>query len=156
MAKIVVPRGRQQEEMRRLHPKPTYSRVLTLELIVPAGIGGEDYNYTEKLGTDLWLLAVDIWVSSLSAGGECGGFFQISTGFDKPTSSGDIVMKWKSLFQHQGIKPYPAFKFIEKGHMRFTMMRFWNGQPRRFGAYIGNFSDVDQLFAIVAFEISEG
>ncbi len=155
MAKIVVSRN-QQREMERLHPKPAYSRVLTLELSVPAGIGAEDWNYTEKLGTDLWLLSVDMWVSSLTPGGLCGGFFQISTGFEKSPGSGDIVMEWESLFQHQGIKPYPAFKFVEKGHMRFTMMRFWNGQPRRFGAYIGNFSDTDQIFGVVAFEISEG
>lgn len=155
MAKLVVRRN-QQAEMERAHPKPAYSRVITLELVVAAGIGEDCYNYTDRLGTNLWLLGVDVWVTALALNGECGGFFQISTGFDKPASSEEVALKWKSLFQHKGIKPFPSFRFYQGGHLRFSMRRFWNGQPRRFGVYIANFSATDGMFALFAFEISEG
>lgn len=155
MAKVIVGRN-QQLAMAEAHPRPYYSRVLTLELSLAAGIGADDFNYTEKLGANLWLIGVDMWVTALALNGECGGFFQISTGTDPPKSAGEVCMGWKSLFVHQGIKPYPAFKFFQQGHMRFNMKRFWEGQPRRFGVYAANFSAAHGLFVVFAFEISEG
>ncbi|MBA7549726.1 hypothetical protein ES705_42221 [subsurface metagenome] len=123
---------------------------------MPAGVASEDWNYTDPVAGNVWLLGVDMWVSALTADGECGGFFQISTGFGKAAHAGVIVMEWESLLSHQGIKPYPAFKFIEGGHLSFSMARYWTGVPRSFGVWIGNFSATVQLFALFAFEISEG
>lgn len=155
MAKIVVPRS-QQQEMALAHPKPYYSRQVGIELIVPAGVGAEGWNFTPALGENLWLLGVDFWAFGVDAGETLGGFISIGAGIKKPSSGGDIALKWEPVMKYMGIKPMMYWWSIEQGHFHWDIMKFYEGQPRMLGCSIQNFSATVGWFAWCFFEISEG
>jgi len=155
MAKIVVARD-QQAEMRRLHPKPAYSRIVNLEVLVPAGIGAEGFNYTPPLGNRLWLLSVDLWFFNPTPDIQIGGFIYLRTGGKKPASPGETAMKWDSVVDDStGIKPGIYWTGL-RAHIRWDMMKFYEGSERRFALLIENFSETQQWLAWVSFQISEG
>lgn len=155
MSKIVVARN-QQLAMEAAHPKPSYSRQVGIELIVPAGIGAEDYNFTDTLGQNLWLLSVDFWAFGVDADQPLGGFISIGTGHERPQAGGDIALKWEPVMKYFGIKPMMYWWSVERGHLHWDMMKFYEGMPRRFGCSIQNFSATIGWAAHVFFQISEG
>ncbi|MBA7677845.1 hypothetical protein ES703_86111 [subsurface metagenome] len=155
MARIVVPRN-QQAEMQRLHPKPVYSRVVQLELIVPKGVGNSIYRITPPLGDRLWLLSVKLVTLSHDIDVIIGGFIYITTGFTKDPSENVVATQWDLIIPSTGgMKPGLTYKGI-RDQFTWHMMRFYEGTSRRFGVVIENFSDLNQWWAWVSFEISEG
>lgn len=155
MAKIVVQRN-QQEESRRLNPKPAYSRVINLEVLVSDGLGGEGFNYTPPLGNRLWLLSVDLWFMNPTLDVQIGGFIYLRTGKAKPASAGDLAMKWDSVIDDStGIKPGMYWTGLNQ-HLRWDMMKFYEGSGRRFGVMIENFNVDQKWLCWASFQVSEG
>lgn len=155
MAKVIVGRD-QQAEMRRLHPKPAYSRVINLEVLVSDGLGGEGFNYTPPLGNRLWLLSVDLWFMNPTVDVTIGGFIYLRTGMAKPESAGEVAMKWASVIDDTtGIKPGIYWVGLNE-HFHWDMMRLYEGQHRRFGVVIENFNVDQKWLCWASFQISEG
>lgn len=155
MAKIVVPRN-QQEEVARLHPKPVYSRVVQLELLVPKGEGNSICRVTPPFGDRLWLLSVKLVTLSHDIDVVIGGFIYITTGISRDASENVVATKWELIIPSTGgMKPGLTYKGI-RDQYTWKMMRFYEGTSRRFGVVIENFCDLNQWWAWVSFEISEG
>lgn len=138
------------------YPRGVASRVLTLELIVPAGIGNGDWNYTPVLGNELWILSADLWICTINVVGAAGAFFQLSTGMGTTVVAGMVILDWDTLVPHSGIKPYPACWWVYDLHLHFDMNRHFSGQSRRLGAWFGNLSATAEIRVLVSFQISEG
>lgn len=155
MAKTIVARN-QQAEFAKLHPMPAYSRIVNLEVEVPAGVGGEGWNYTEALGQDLRILRVDLHLMSRSADALIGGFIYITQGFGKPANSGVVATEWTPVIKNKGIKPGLYWCGIGSQSYSWSMRLFLEGQPRRLGLLIENFSATEQWHAWASFEIAEG
>ncbi|MBA7679124.1 hypothetical protein ES703_87407 [subsurface metagenome] len=155
MAKIIVGRD-QQAEMQRLHPKPAYSRVVQLELIVPQGLGNSIYRITPPLGDRLWLLSVKLVTLSHEIDVMIGGFIYITTGTTREPSESVVATEWEQIIPSTGgMKPGLTYKgFRDQYH--WTMMKFYEGTSRRFGVVIENLTAISQWWAWVSFEISEG
>lgn len=156
MAKIVVPRGSQQEEMRRLHPKPAYSRVVSIAFNV-IGDGTWRYVTTPPLGQILWLLKIDVWRWPRAPDISKGTEFRIFAGSGDPGSVLGLE-NWEEVLpvMLDGTKKHLWRAFDGANHFQWTMMKFFEGRTRRLavshmrGAGFGN----DALY--VSFEISEG
>lgn len=155
MAKIIVGRDQQAETLRR-HPKPAYSRVVQLEMIVPIGVGSSVFKITPPLGERLWLLSVKLVTMSHDVDVVIGGFIYITTGTSKEPTEKVVAEKWDLIIPSTGgMKPGFTYKGI-RDTFTWSMMRFYEGKPRRFGVVIENLSDLNQWWAWVSFEISEG
>ncbi|MBA7522327.1 hypothetical protein ES705_14445 [subsurface metagenome] len=155
MAKIIVGRD-QQAEVRRRYPKPAYSRIVNLEVLVADGLDGVGFNYTPPLGNRLWLLSVDLWFINPTLDVLIGGFVYLRTGDTKPESAGEVAMKWQSVIDDStGIKPGIYWTGLN-AHFHWDMMRFYEGRGRRFGVMIENFNQYQQWLAWASFQISEG
>lgn len=154
MAKLVVSRN-QQEEMRRLHPKPAYSRIVSRQLLLTEEMGLE-FAYTEPLGNELWLLKVTVWCTIKAPADGQYVRFNIYTGSGLPENYED-VLKWKNILpsadQHGG----PVFWQLYDGdnHRSWSMMRFFEATERRFAVVAGRIG-AGISFLDVSFEISEG
>ncbi len=155
MAKIVVARGSQQEEMRRLHPKPYYSRVVMIGFDVPAGPDTQQWDITAKLGQNLWLLNVQFWYCSKTDNSPVGICWRIVECVQAPENAGQIAVKLRPVidFYFYG-KPY-MFSFGQQKHYSFDMARFYEGQPRRFALWVQN-NSVPVVQCQASFLISEG
>jgi len=155
MAKIVVRRD-QQAEVRRLYPKPAYSRVINLTIQVPAGAGTEDFAVSPPVGNRIWLLGVRMYVMNLSVDIVCSGFIYISTGTDKKVTGSMIAMQWDPVIRHYG-GPKPGFYYSGvRDKFHWSMMRFYEGTGRKFGVCGQGLSQYETMRIWVAFEISEG
>lgn len=155
MAKIVVPRD-QQAEVRRLYPKPAYSRVINLTLQVAAGAGADDYAVSPPIGNRVWLLGVDLFLMSLDVDVVFSGFIYISTGKDKRASGEMIATQWEPIIRNYG-GPKECLYFSTLGaHYHWNMMKFYEGAGRRFGVAGENLTDIIGWRAWVSLEISEG
>lgn len=155
MAKIVVARN-QQEEVRRLHPKPAYSRVINLTVQVPAGAGSDDYAVSPPVGNRIWLLGVRMYVMNISVDIVCSGFIYISTGFDPKVTGEKIAVQWDPIIRNYG-GPKPGFYYSGiRDKFHWSMMKFYEGPGRRFGVAAEGLSQYEVMRVWVAFEISEG
>ncbi len=142
--------------MRRLHPKPAYSRIVNLEVLVSDGIGGYGFNYTPPLGNRIWLLSVDLWFINPTLDVLIGGFIYLRTGDTKPASAGEVAMRWDSVIDDStGIKPGIYWRGLSQ-HFRWDMMRFYEGRGRRFGVMIENSNIYQSWLCWASFQISEG
>lgn len=155
MAKVIVGRG-QQEEMRRLHPRPAYSRVINLTLQVAAGIGADDYAVSPPIGNRVWLLGVDLVILNMDVDVVCSAFFYISTGTDKKVNGEKIATEWDPVIRNYG-GPKPGFYYSGiRDQFHWDMMKFYEGSGRRFGAVAESLTEIKGFRAWVSFEISEG
>lgn len=155
MSKFVVRRN-QQEEIRRLHPKPAYSRVINLTVQIPAGLGADDSAVSPPIGNRVWLLGVDLFVMSLEVDIVGSGFIYISTGTEQKVTKEFIATKWDPVIRNYG-GPKPGFYYSgTRGKFHWDMMRFFEGSGRRFGVLAQNLTDIVGWRAWVSFQISEG
>lgn len=154
MAKIVVPRN-QQEESRRLHPKPHYSRVLSMKLPVFQGWGAT-YACTPPVGDRVWLLGIKVWSLNRAIDQSQVSFFRVITGTVQPKSLEDVYA-WTNILPLVDEAGKSAEFLLYDGMPGFewSIMMFFEGHGRRFGAYAARVGeDVDVLQ--ISFEISEG
>lgn len=155
MARIVVPRN-QQEEVRRLHPKPAYSRVINLTVQIPAGLGADDYAVSPPIGNRVWLLGVDLFVFSLEVDIVASGFIYISTGTEQKVTKEFIATKWDQVIRNY-CGPKPGFYYSGiRDQFHWDMMRFYEGSGRKFGVLAQNLTEIIGWRAWVSFQISEG
>ncbi len=154
MAKMVVARN-QQREMERLHPKPTYSRIVMLAFDVVGGVGEKAFAFTEKFGQRLWLLNVQFWFRSKTVGTPCFVTWRIVTCEDEPKSYEQIILVHEPVMHmnYLGL-PYMGWH-SEAEHFSFDMMKFYEGKPRRFAVGVLNGS-APGLMVMASFEVSEG
>lgn len=137
-------------------PKSVYSRVVNLELHIPAGIGNGDFAFTPALGNNIWLLRVDVWFLRNDTGGQIGGFVYIGAGSAVPAHGGVIAMRWDLIVpNYSGAKPGLWWQGVD-GHVGWDMRKLYTGEARRFGVSIENFSATLNWVALVSFVISEG
>ena len=155
MAKIVTRRN-QQEEMRRLHPLPAYSRQVGIEVAVPAGVGADGFNFTPVIRQGAWLLGVDFWAFGVNVGETIGGFISIAVGTEEPKTAEEIVTKWEPVMRYSGIKPMMYWWSVDRGHFHWNMKQFYDNRTTRFACNISNFHATIPWWAWVFFEISEG
>lgn len=155
MAKVIVARN-QQDEVRRLHPKPAYSRVINLTLQIAAGAGNDDFAVSPPIGNRVWLLGVDLTILNMHVDVVCSGFIYISTGTETKVNAERIVSQWDPIVRNYG-GPKRGFYFSGiREHYHWNMMKFYEGSGRSFGAVAENLTDVIGWRAWVSFEISEG
>ncbi len=141
--------------MRRLHPKPAYSRIVSRQLILTQAMGLE-CAYTETLGNEIWLLKVTVWcnIKALTEGQYVR--FNIYTGSGVPDNYED-VLKWKNILPSQDQHGGPTFWQLYDGdnHRSWSMMRFFEETERRFAVVAGRIGEGTSILD-VSFEISEG
>lgn len=154
MAKTVVARN-QQLEMARAHPKPSYSRVVMVSFDVVGGAGNKGFAFTDKFGQKLWLLNVQFWFRSKTVGTPCFVSWRVVTCVDEPKSYDQIILELEPVMQMRYYNlPYMGWR-SEAEHFSFDMMKFYEGQPRRFAIGVMNGS-APGLIVMASFEISEG
>jgi len=154
MAKAIVPRGQQQEAMRRAHPKPYYSRVVSL--VCPAVEGTPAFAITQPFGTDLWLLGIRVWLDAKPQDSTKRTEFHVLTGTEPVTDILDMD-KWEDVLpilnQNNQREPWKIVdgRFLQE----WSMMKFYEGKPRRFAVVAVRIGANDDNLRI-SFEISEG
>jgi len=154
MAKLVVGRGGQQEAMRREHPKPYYSRVISVMAGAPGGVA-EGYGSSQGLGQDMWLLGIDVVIQIEPGGALEQCFFDLYRGTEPPKTQQDVE-NWEKIIDFPKI-PGVSGMVARGAHRQFSfkMMRFYSGTGNRFGVVIRNVSTL-QGYVYAFFEISEG
>lgn len=154
MAKIIVGRD-QQAEMRRLHPKPAYSRVVSVQLVVFEE-WGDTFVVTPVVGDRVWLLGIRVWCDVKVVNIDRLSFFNIYTGSGNPQNAQD-VLAWVNILPSGAQFSGPTYWQLFDGMSGFewSMMRFFQGSSRRFGI-VGSRFGIDYGMLNVSFEISEG
>lgn len=154
MNEVIVPRG--PLGLKGAYPLPPQSRVVALELHVPAGVGNNDFCYTPALGNRLWLLNIDIWVYCATAGAFIGGFFYLMFGTAEPQNASDISTRWNRIIElYCGAKPGFRWFHCDPFDRHFSMAKLFVADGLRFGVTLEN--GFNQAWeATIAFEISEG
>ncbi len=155
MAKIVVPRN-QQLAMAQAHPKPVYSRVVSLGLTVAP----DDVwyiAYTGFLGTDLWLLSVDLWNTPRPVNPNNFTEVRMYVGTSTPRGYDDLST-WEPLLPLRVGMGAEASWLVDDGrlHMRWDMMKFFEGLPRRFGMTARRTTAIGYDVVNLSFQVSEG
>jgi len=154
MAKIVVARN-QQLAMAEAHPKPYYSRVVSL-FMGCSQVAGLTYSVTPTIGNKVWLLGVKIWAEYKPPDRSQLSYFKVYAGSGKPNSVDD-VKQWTNILPIWSTLGADVNWGLYDGDNGFDwpMMRFFEGSERRFGVVAGRQGmDYGVLFA--SFEISEG
>jgi len=139
-----------------LNPMAAYSRQVGVEVHVPAGVGAEGFKFTPVMGQQIRLLGIDFWAFRENAGAAIGGFITIASGTAEPTSVGEIATKWEPCMQYVGIKPMMYWLSHDDTHFHWDMNKLYTGSGRRFACGIQNFSAVEDWWAWVFFQVSEG
>jgi len=154
MAKIVVARD-QQAEMRRLHPKPAYSRIVSVELLVSQGWGWQ-YVVTPVLGDKLWLLGVDVWPAVKAVNFDQYSEFVLYAGGGRQVSLDD-VLQWDVVMPIFDNQSRLVTWRITDGSSGFhwQLAKHYEGDNRRF-ALVGFRVAEDPSTLQASFHISEG
>lgn len=139
-----------------LNPGPVYSRVVNLELHVPAGLGASDWEVTPPLGQNIWLLGVRAWFFSSAVGVLIGGIVRITAGTGVNLTEEIVATRWEPIIENYGGAKTGLYWHSDKGSFAWQMRRLYTGQARRFGCVIENFDPEQHWVALVSFEISEG
>ena len=155
MAKIVVARD-QQAEMRRLHPKPAYSRVIAQDFMLMDSAGGFYYMISPPIGNRVWLLSIDVWFQPWAIDGLICLWFQFKTGQTDMASKNDVVFRWESVIDVPRHVDNQMYHWGGPAHRRFEMMQFYEGQGRRFAATGQIYGASVDCWMSVAWQISEG
>ena len=132
MAKIIVRRD-QHAEMRRLHPKPAYSRVVGFFLSVPQD-GEWHYATTPPLGSDIWLMRVAVRHCPRAANTANFTSYEVMAGDEKANVLEDIG-NWERVLPHvTDGGPHYTMK-LGDGCIEVVeeMMQLYLGRTRRFG-----------------------
>ena len=154
MGKIVVARN-QQEEMRRRHPKPAYSRVVSVGQIAVGG-GGVVLANTPVLGSRIWLLHIKIILSAKVVNPAQATYFDIRVVQKAAWTYDDFRSGKRILPLWTGETIEPWWQFADgRTDVEWDMMRFFEGQERRFAVAAQRIAEDNMLF-VVSFEISEG
>jgi len=154
MAKIVVARN-QQAEMRRLHPKPAYSRVVSCG-IIDDGIAAPDFAFVPVLGQTVWLLGVMVSWNDLGTVIDQITNFKILTGTTAPATALEILT-WDNVLPKWTVGGVDdVWRLYDgEGSRTWTMMKLYTGMSRMFGIWADRRQDFG-LNIDVSFEISEG
>lgn len=154
MAKIIVARD-QQAEMRRLYPKPAYSRWISLQVWVPPD--STAYNYTEVVGQTCWLLGVKVWVMPKAVVDPTKTTSMwITTGTTIPKTF-EEVMNWERILPIVAYERTHGLWICWDGMPGFEweMEMLYTGLARRFGCAVHRIgADYDTVQ--ISFKISEG
>lgn len=154
MAKIRVPRN-QQLAMAAAHPKPYYSRVVSL-VCKAIQAGGGRYAVTAPLGSNLWLLSVRVWLDAKPQDSAQRTEFQVLTGTGPVNQIADME-KWDDVLPLLNEdKEREPWKIVDgRFSQTWTIMRFYEGTHRRF-AVVAVRIGADNDNVRISFEISEG
>ncbi len=139
-----------------LFPRGVHSRLLTLEFFASAGMGNFDFQFSDIVGNNVWILGISVWAHGDVAGSLIGAFVHITTGVGLPTDATVIAVEWENIIANKGLKPYLSLTGFEKGWWRFDMNRLYTGNSRRFGIVVENLSSTNQFRGSCAIQISEG
>ena len=154
MSKIVVARN-QQEAMRRLHPKPQYSRVISVTNVAVGG-GGVVLANTPVVGSRVWLLNVKILLSAKTIDPTQATYFDIRAVEKATWTYADFRGGERILPLWSGKTLEPWWQFSDgRTDVEWDMMMFYEGQERRFAVAAQRIAADNMLFS-VSFEISEG
>ena len=154
MAVVRVGRN-QHEEMRRLHPKPAYTRVVSCVASVPAGPGAV-YSLTHRLSDNIWLYKVKVWGAPKAVDMSKQTLFRVFTTTKKVSTAAEMLNGQNLLpLTSPGFASEPWTNYDGTAGFEWTMVMFFEGRERYFGFWaergpLGS----DELFA--SFEISEG
>ena len=154
MAKLVVRRD-QQAEIRRLHPRPAYSRVVGFWLSLPADALWY-YATTPPLGQNVWLMRVTVRHCPRPIATTNYSLFEVMAGKEKAETIGDIA-QWQRVLPHVTDGGPHYVQKIGDGCNQYTeeMLQLFTGTARRFGIIASRVgTGEDQLY--VTFQISEG
>ena len=153
MAKIV--NKIQETRTRVLSPRPSYSRVVQIQVNARSGIGNVDYCYTAMLGNEIRLLQVQAYMFKGIDPDPIGGFVYIATGNTEPQSAGEIINQWEMIMPNQcGGKP-GIYWWGLTAQFTWDMDRLYSGKERRFAVAIANGFNVN-WWGLFWFQFSEG
>lgn len=155
MAKVIVGRD-QQAEMRRLHPKPAYSRVIAQDMILATAAGGNNFLITSPVGNRVWLLSIDVWIQPWAIGGLVCLWFQFKTGQTDRASMSDVVFRWETVIDVPAHVDKQMYHWGGPAHRRFELMKFYEGQGRRFAVTGQIYGASIDCWMSVTWQISEG
>jgi len=142
--------------MRRLHPKPAYSRVINLTLQVAAGLGSDDFEVSPPIGNRVWLLGLDLFILNTDVDVLRSGLIYMRTGTDPEANAEMIATAWDPIIRNYG-GPKRGFYYSGiRDHFHWDMMKFYEGSGRRFGAVAENLQVDVGMRIWISFEISEG
>jgi len=137
-------------------PASAFSRVLGLQAIAPAGVGGGDYSYSPAIGNSFRLRRVTFWWGGNAFGADCGGFIYIRTGTGVPDEP-MIATQWEEVIPFWGRVGKPAILVMgPPGSIALPMNKPYTGEGRRFGLHASNGIAVSPFWVQVWFEIAEG
>jgi len=154
MAKIVVPRN-QQLAMAEEHPKPYYSRIVSVHLYMHTH-GAEVYAVTPSLGNRIWLLGIRAWTTIQPVDLSQFLHFDLVQGSEKAVDV-EQVKRWTRLVPIRNYFDGLEYWQIYDGSPGFewSMMQFFEGSMIRFGAW-GWRDGENPVRMQISFEISEG
>ncbi len=139
-----------------LFPTGIHSRWINLQLMVAAGVGNSDIEFTSPLPDTFRLLEMKLTVFPQTAGALVGLFIHLNTGTTKTPTEEDVAVRWDKIIDH-GLEPTP--RFIFRGTqitLRWEMNKLYTGQSRRLGCVVENFGSLVGADVWVGFRISEG
>jgi len=137
-----------------MHPKPEYSRVVTIGFSLPRP-PGEMHAVSPKLGNRLILSSVDVWIDGGMAIVAAQYWFDLRRGLQMPASQLEI-QQWDYLlpvFNPTGIWVFNGFGI--NVHRRWEMNVLYEGEGQRF-AIIANMVGPVMAYVTASFQISEG
>lgn len=139
-----------------MNPAPAYSRLVGLELHVPAGVGETAFCVTPQLGNSLILYGIDFWIRCPDPPAKVGGFLYLMSGSGKPNTASEVIVGWNFIVPLScGQKPGLVLYYCESKELHFSMKKRYMYNEIRFGAAVAN--GYNQVWdATVLFEISEG
>jgi len=154
MAKFIVRRD-QQAEMARLHPKPAYSRVVSVSLVLASGVPAT-FVKTPVFGTRLWLLSVRVHKFAAVVDATKDTRFAIFAVSGKVQSVDDAQLGQRILPLMNNSAELEWWMMLDGAQDRqWSMMMFFEGKPMGF-AVVGIRGGLGNDLLTVSFEISEG
>lgn len=140
--------------MRRLHPMPAYSRVVTIEHVDPSP-PGQDYAVTPVLGEKLWLLSVDVWITGSGVPVATSWWFDLRRGFEVPKTTLQI-QQWEYLLPVKSTVGIWIFNgYGNPVHRHWDMNILYQSPQQRF-AIIGHMVGPEISRFTASFRITEG
>lgn len=136
------------------NPMASYSRIVSCSHYHPKP-PGQDFAYTEALGQNLWLLGVDVWLTTITPEANHQFTFSVWHVTQKPTT----VLQ---VYANENVLPVQSTTGIwywhstgPDAHFHWSMQKLYKGVGQRFGAVLtGAGAVLSQIHA--SFEIAEG
>lgn len=154
MAKVIS--TSQQLTHAALAPMSIHSRVINLDVEVPAGVGFEGWALSDVVAENMRILGMDLMIMSRSLVNIIGGFIYVQVGSGLLTVGNPSQNNYEHLINNKGMKPGLFYLGFGNQNYHWSMNRRFAGQPWRINFFVENFSAVEDWHIWASLQISEG